>query len=415
MTPAHVRYEAGTASSEWLFVAGRSFVAAVQPGVTEEILDALWWLAEADFAEIESIVGAFPLRGDDEVSSFAIVSFGAVPPDRRDTLVTAVVRGRACVDVFSVGGARRFQADGVEPWLLADFRSVTGFSLTGDEEAAPANATVHARSLPLQTGMAEGRALAWSLDPIPRRDGAPEDATDSGARSAAAPASVPLSFEREGDPGQSDSGQSALAGAEDDRSWSVSRSGPPASVRNAGAASTAEVGSQVGTGSQAAAGSQAATRSQADEDLEDDTLILARRPLPPIPDGRDDDSDRRRGSHSDAAYTLRIGVSESIVLDQPTIIGRNPRSSGIPYGESARLLTVASPELEVSSSHVQIQQVGDAVVVTDLRSTNGTYIVREGLAAERLRPGESRVLAAGAALDIGDGNIIEIAHITPAH
>jgi pSer/pThr/pTyr-binding forkhead associated (FHA) protein len=109
-----------------------------------------------------------------------------------------------------------------------------------------------------------------------------------------------------------------------------------------------------------------------------------------------------------------VGVSETIMLDQPTIIGRNPRAPGLPYGADARLVTVPSPELEVSSSHVEIQQVGEAVVVTDLRSTNGTFILHQDRAPERLRPGESRVLPAGAALDIGDGNIIEIAHIPPA-
>ncbi|HEY2557957.1 MAG TPA: FHA domain-containing protein, partial [Diaminobutyricibacter sp.] len=56
-------------------------------------------------------------------------------------------------------------------------------------------------------------------------------------------------------------------------------------------------------------------------------------------------------------------------------------------------------------------QVGDTVVVTDMRSTNGTFVSsREGLQS-RLKPGESIVVLPGARVDIGDGNIIEI---TPA-
>jgi pSer/pThr/pTyr-binding forkhead associated (FHA) protein len=65
----------------------------------------------------------------------------------------------------------------------------------------------------------------------------------------------------------------------------------------------------------------------------------------------------------------------------------------------------------VSSTHLQLEQVGDTVVVTDLRSTNGTFVSsREGLRS-RLKPGESIVVLPGARVDIGDGNIIEI---TPA-
>jgi pSer/pThr/pTyr-binding forkhead associated (FHA) protein len=62
----------------------------------------------------------------------------------------------------------------------------------------------------------------------------------------------------------------------------------------------------------------------------------------------------------------------------------------------------------VSSTHARIEQVGDTVVVTDLRSTNGTTVTPPGGRSSRLRPGESAVVLPGAVVDIGDGNIIEI-------
>jgi hypothetical protein len=62
---------------------------------------------------------------------------------------------------------------------------------------------------------------------------------------------------------------------------------------------------------------------------------------------------------------------------------------------------------------VRIEQTGDAVVVTDLRSTNGTVLTILGERV-RLRPGQSHVVLAGTTVDIGDGNIIEITATTAA-
>jgi hypothetical protein len=48
------------------------------------------------------------------------------------------------------------------------------------------------------------------------------------------------------------------------------------------------------------------------------------------------------------------------------------------------------------------------VVVTDLRSTNGTVVTMPGRPALTLRQGESVVVVPGTVVDIGDGNIVEI-------
>jgi pSer/pThr/pTyr-binding forkhead associated (FHA) protein len=96
-----------------------------------------------------------------------------------------------------------------------------------------------------------------------------------------------------------------------------------------------------------------------------------------------------------------------VALDVPLVIGRRPAQQRVASGAQPRLVTVPSPRQEVSSTHVRIEQSGDAVVVTDLRSTNGTVVTGPG-GARRLRPGESAVVLAGARVEIGDGNIIEI-------
>ena len=113
----------------------------------------------------------------------------------------------------------------------------------------------------------------------------------------------------------------------------------------------------------------------------------------------------------EAVLGFRIGSADPIELDLPVLIGRSPRPPRVVAGVTPRLIGVESRDQEVSSTHVQLEQVGDTVVVTDLRSTNGTLVSsREGLQS-RLKPGESVVVLPGARVDIGDGNIIEI---TPA-
>jgi hypothetical protein len=129
----------------------------------------------------------------------------------------------------------------------------------------------------------------------------------------------------------------------------------------------------------------------------DDTVRAVRRPV--------------FAQAADAMLGFRIGGADPIDLDLPVLIGRSPRPPRVAAGVAPRLIEVPSRDQQVSSTHVQLEQVGDTVVVTDMRSTNGTFVSsREGL-QNRLKPGESIVVLPGARVDIGDGNIIEI---TPA-
>ena len=77
-------------------------------------------------------------------------------------------------------------------------------------------------------------------------------------------------------------------------------------------------------------------------------------------------------------------------------------------GIGPRLVAVQSPQREVSETHVEVRQLGGSVIVTDLRSTNGSIVQLPGNAARKLRQGESVVVSAGTLVDIGDGNIIRI-------
>jgi pSer/pThr/pTyr-binding forkhead associated (FHA) protein len=106
------------------------------------------------------------------------------------------------------------------------------------------------------------------------------------------------------------------------------------------------------------------------------------------------------------------GSDVVFVLDRPAYVGRNPVLPRIAGAHPPRLVRVASPRGEVSSSHIEVRQLGATVVVTDLKSTNGSIVVSPGQEARALRQGESMVVSPGTLVDIGDGNVIEI---TPLH
>jgi hypothetical protein len=106
---------------------------------------------------------------------------------------------------------------------------------------------------------------------------------------------------------------------------------------------------------------------------------------------------------------FRFRIGRTIVwLDAVSYVGRRPSSPRIVHGQMPRLVRVPSPGHEVSSTHIEVRQLGFSVVVTDMRSTNGSVVVDPGGTARKLRQGESVVVAPGTLVDIGDGNVMEI-------
>lgn len=107
-------------------------------------------------------------------------------------------------------------------------------------------------------------------------------------------------------------------------------------------------------------------------------------------------------------YGFRVGSSAVILLDAVVYIGRKPSAPRVVRGGMPRLVRVPSATSEVSSTHLELRQVGRTVVVTDMRSTNGTSVGVPGLAVRKLRQGESLVVTPGTLIDIGDRIVIEI-------
>jgi hypothetical protein len=385
VTPGFTRYTPVASDDAWTVVSGRNLVAVLASGAPSSVTDGLWRLGHRDGVSIEEVVGLVPLAGNGGVRSFVLLTMhGGTAEDGRS--VTAVVRGAASVDIVSVGGARRFAAGGVQPWVLADFRAVTGFVIGGDDRPAATTVRPPHGSLPLGGGVVAAARVFWSEHEVlavaePERD-----------RPYLRPraASMDETVIRQGreDRGREDRGHEDQ-GREDRGREDLGREGP--GPEDAGFDDTC---------------------------LTDHDTIL--RPAPR--DGRGRGRHRRSGDPESASATagarfrFRLASGEPgepVELDVPTLFGRNPRTNGAFGGTPPRLVTVSSPDHQVSGTHLRVEQVGQSVVITDLHSTNGTVLNGPGIRRTRLRPGESRVVLPGTTADIGDGNIIEI--VSPGH
>jgi hypothetical protein len=99
---------------------------------------------------------------------------------------------------------------------------------------------------------------------------------------------------------------------------------------------------------------------------------------------------------------------ERIPLGRGVVIGRRPRSRRVEDGRVPRLVTVDSPGEDISRSHLELRIDDWNLVAVDLSSTNGTLLLREGAAPQRLRPEASTILQLGDRLDLGDGQVVTI-------
>ena len=336
-------------SAEWTFVVGRGFLAVVPVSTASPVVAALHALAADVAVTLETLVSLIPLGGPGEPDAFAVI----VPGIRStgdgadgDVLaqdgipVHAVVRGAIAVDVFSIGGSRRFTDRNIRPWLLAEFQSVTGLVI-GSPLAAVAHSDRLGAGRMLGTGIDAGDTLFWSVT------AGPDDTADTVLR-----------------PRRIVDDTVVLDRRMRDRVVVVA----------------------------AAAG---AAVEPADETTDESAVESADEPA-------DERADRP------GPYGFRLATGEEVRLGSVYRIGRSPRPRRIQSGELLELIVVASTTALVSANHLEIRQDGDAVVVTDLGSTNGTMVHFPLGRTQRMRSGASLTVLPGTTVDIGDGNLIEI-------
>jgi hypothetical protein len=104
-----------------------------------------------------------------------------------------------------------------------------------------------------------------------------------------------------------------------------------------------------------------------------------------------------------AVARMRLSTGLVVPLDRTVLVGRAPQVGRVTARDLPRLVTVPSPQLDISRTHAEVRQEGEHVVVTDLESLNGVRVTRPGAAPRRLHPGEPTVVARGEVVDLGDG------------
>ncbi len=119
------------------------------------------------------------------------------------------------------------------------------------------------------------------------------------------------------------------------------------------------------------------------------------------------DSDTAPQQEILSRYRLRHLNGTKYLLNRPVVFGRMP-TVPVRGVQQVNLVVVSSPEGVVSGTHARVEVTGDVVVVTDLRSTNGTRIIMPGKPSTLLGPGDSFTIPVGAIIDLGDGNRIEL-------
>ena len=149
----------------------------------------------------------------------------------------------------------------------------------------------------------------------------------------------------------------------------------------------------------------------------DDTIITARPPRgTPVNDNLPDgfavasNDVANVGTDKRTAHGFRLNGNggEAHSIDRVVVMGRSPRLSQLSGRVVHRTVVVSSPNREVSANHLALAPQGDAVLVTDLRSTNGTVVTLPNASPVALRPGESLVVGSGTRIVLGDGNWVEI-------
>ncbi|MCS5719895.1 FHA domain-containing protein [Herbiconiux sp. CPCC 205763] len=345
------------ADGEWTVLAAWPTVVTISAGVPDAVVDEIWTALGATDASIESVVSSIPIRGAAADSSFTVVRFepdGGVALDPAHPplawTATVVARGSAAVDLLSVGGSRRFGSAGMQPWALAEFPSVIGVS-TGALPPVPESLLrLPTDARRLDHGIAHASRILWaaSAETIVNERG----------------------MDRDGD-----TAESPTKGIDHDPD-------------------TADGDTVIGLRSRATVDTVApVVEERTGDGAEAPFDLAADEPVP--------------------LYEIRVGDQPVLELTGAVVIGRRPQPRRSPdrlftQAPAQALITVDSPDQEVSANHVEIALSGRTVVVTDLRSTNGTTVRIPGRPAMRLRQGDSVVASGSAIVEIGDGNVIHI-------
>lgn len=97
---------------------------------------------------------------------------------------------------------------------------------------------------------------------------------------------------------------------------------------------------------------------------------------------------------------LRLSTGDLITLDRSVVIGRSPQPNRMVGDERPHIVKVSSKD--ISREHVEIKLDGWHVLVTDLGSTNGTWVALPGREPQRLRDREPLPIEPGTTVSLAE-------------
>ncbi|RUQ98864.1 FHA domain-containing protein [Labedella endophytica] len=366
MSSQGFRYSLETPAPSWLYLVGAETVVGMLTPVDQPVVDAVWGVVSRPGALFDDVIAVIPQTlADGRLLSFVALS---VRPDGTDTAtVSALVHGEGMLDVDVVGGSARIAPPADRSWARSDLSGVVVIS-TITRSGAGIGASVE---FPVAGGIIVADRMAW---------GARRMVPDRPAGS----------------------GPDRLVRATD-LTGEVDRT-----VRRDDLRPTGRAGAHAAPAAAVATGSVPVEADRIPDSVLHDGRTVLRSTLGAgaVPESVDAAPARPAPRPSTFAFRVRDGVPYP--LDVVHYVGRNPKQPRIPLDEPVRLFSVASPAKLVSSTHLELRQQGDSVVVTDLRSTNGTSVILPGRDWQRLRGGQGIAVIPGTFVDIGDGVVLEI-------
>lgn len=400
-TSAHYRYAMTNQGTPWIYIVGDSILVAIRTPSEPAIVETLWAHVHGGSATFDEILAAVPNTSAGGPTAFVAVERTDETAD--DVTANVLVHGDAILDVRTADGWRRIVPSG-QPWLRDSVPGVFALAaggLTGNPGSAPGGV-----SFPLGSGVIVANRIDWlsaaflatdvpasASDTTSFLDGIDAPTTTPSTSSPVPPADVSIAAAAQAAPI------------------------PPAPLN--GQAHTPSLTHRPAADAPRFTPAETATiirppvqRVKAQDDpmmRHDGETVLRRDIAPPI----EDETVIREAplvpnDPKTLLYGFRINGGQAYPLDAVHYFGRNPRQPRIPLPDPSRLVPVVSPTKSVSATHLEIKQIGDSIVATDLKSTNGTSVIAPQSHWQRLRAGESVVVVPGTFIDIGDGNVIEI-------
>lgn len=361
-------------------------------------LDALWQAVDGG-ADAAAMLDALTAGGISSTPDFVLVSgLGTA---------SSVVMARGALSAVVRRGAESQVIDGasVSSWVEMRLEGVTAVRL-GAEPGADA------RRLPLVRGAALAVAVSWGEqdavaepDPVSTSAAPVEPVAVEPAPVEAAPVEPPPAKPAPEPVLSTDATLGAAA---------MTMAPPPEATEEATPEPAAASGYDHLFGATVMRSvEEAAVRvddeAAGDDEIGDRTVVVA--DIAALRAQRRAERGRTASAPPAPRFAVELPSGEREPLDPSIIVGRAPSATRVSGSAVPRLVTITTPNQDISRSHVQVTVEGDTVVVTDLHSMNGTLVTVPGRSPQRLREGEPTTVITGTVLDLGDGATLVVREV----